>query len=497
MAREKDVWICVLCQAKSLSIGEGKRHVYTHLAKDTWPWTCPLSECEFYCKYECEYEKHRQRYSHVKLATGYPANTDRYPKANPKRLTVDVKHWLKAAKEEGDEIQRSRSSSRETGRKRKSAEKDLQPKKKQKVEEETRKRKRPVFLSPPQGSVKKQRVDKKSIVSTTDSSPLSLYVQEVIGPISSDSDDSLQDEDISRAEDQMKEAIKVERTKQSLERYPALEDILPPEERNLDLDEKAENSDNKKGKIKRDKREKKDQAQGKKQTAKGKSVSGGSGETTDGKQLVKATKGKSVPGKSEAALDDKQLSKTTIPSSTTGQSEKTSGSAEQKDGKTKEVEDSEKKTVAVEEYTPAMPTEIDAENAASVIRNWDSYHPTPLQDCIPIHRRHELEKPEYSPSLFAPPKKKVAESALKVQEISNQKQEVIQKPVEATRSVSSPAQQESSNGKATQTDPQWKLRVVDPRHLTPYASWVSPSLRTRILCWSDDFFYLNCTSSWP
>ena len=118
-------------------------------------------------------------------------------------------------------IRRSRSLSGETEKKKVNQER-CPTKGKAEGRGGNKKEEKPVSPSPPQGTVKKQIFGNDSGVSTTDSSLLALYMQEVIGPLSSDSDDSLQDKDIQQAEDRKKEAIRVKRTKQSLEGYPAL-----------------------------------------------------------------------------------------------------------------------------------------------------------------------------------------------------------------------------------------------------------------------------------
>ena len=219
-------WRCVMCQSVFPTAGEGRRHVYSHLNQELWPYKCPVKACEYFCKYLHEYDRHRRSRSHDRHILRNPVQ-DREPLPNPKKINLMEGHWLEECKERM-ERKEGKTGKRKASKER--VEKEVKEKRRKKEGKEN-------VGGEAQEQQKQERKERK---------PLAALIK----PVNlSDSEDSLDSVDIQRAE----AILDKELGKRPITggNYPMLDEILPDEELDLTLDEEKKEKEQKEVKNER------------------------------------------------------------------------------------------------------------------------------------------------------------------------------------------------------------------------------------------------------
>ena len=222
-------WRCVMCQSVFPTAGEGRRHVYSHLNQELWPYKCPVKACEYFCKYLHEYDRHRRSRSHDRHISRNPVQ-DREPLPNPKTINLLEGHWLEECKEK---IEKNEGK---TGKRKAS---------KERMEKETKEKRRK--------KEGKENVGREAQEDQKQEKNERKPLKELVKPVNlSDSEDSLDSVDVQRAE----AILDKELGKRPITggNYPMLEEILPDEEIDLmlDLEKKEKGKNERKIKVKAD-----------------------------------------------------------------------------------------------------------------------------------------------------------------------------------------------------------------------------------------------------
>ena len=289
---------------------EVRKHVFNrHMPTNVWPLVCPVSECRYFCQFRSDYDRHRKSQGHIarQRRGGY---RDTEPRENPNALDLEGGKFYQRV-----ERRREKPGSQEPKDSRKRTQ-----------EREIRQDKR-------------RKVDHRA-------SPLKEVDRNVPLELSSDSDSSLDDEMVRKAEKRLESSmdrLRAQQHQEELGPFPALEELLPQAE---DL-----------------------------------------GGEPHRKAEVKVMKSKEPQAEIKKAKKDPP-NETPIPK-----------------GRRQEKSDIKERP-----YTLANPTQAPYIPAPVVtLSNVPSYIPSPITELVPIHKQDELLNMPTESDLFQPPRKKEPE----------------------------------------------------------------------------------------